>query len=265
MITNQSEPAYRVIGVIHLPPLPGSARGGSTHDLQRIEDHVRRDAAAYAEAGLDALLIENFGDVPFRPGRVEASAVAMMTRLVLAVAAETALPHGVNVLRNDVRSAVAIASATGGRFVRANVYVGAALTDQGVIQGEAEAVQADRRRLGAEIAIWADIDVKHAVQLAPRPLPELAEDAVERGLAAALIVSGRATGNPAAMADLKVVRDAAPSVPLYVGSGATAENVAGLLEVADGIIVGTAAKADGIVTNPVDLDRARAIVAAAGP
>lgn len=257
------DPVYRVVGVLHLPPLPGSARGGSAHDLQQIEDAVRRDAAAYAQAGVDALLIENFGDVPFRVGRVEASVVAMMTRLTLAVVAETALPHGVNVLRNDVRSAVAIAAGTGGRFVRANVYVGAALTDQGVIQGEAEAVQTDLRRLGAEIAVWADIDVKHAVQLAPRPLPELAEDAVERGLASALIVSGRATGQPAAMADLTAVRQASPTVALYVGSGATAENVASVLEIADGIIVGTAAKVDGRVANPVDVRRARAIVAAA--
>lgn len=262
-MTAQPESVYRVVGVLHLPPLPGSARGGSTHDLQRIEDAVRRDAAAYAEAGVNALLIENFGDVPFRPGRVEASVVAMMTRFALAVAAETALPHGINVLRNDVRSAVAIAAGTGGRFVRANVYVGAALTDQGVIQGEAAAVQADRRRLGAEIAVWADIDVKHAVQLAPRPLAELAEDAVERGLAAALIVSGRATGQPAAMSDLTAVREVSRTVPLYVGSGVTAENVAGLLETADGVIVGTAAKVGGLVANPVDVHRARAIVAAA--
>lgn len=262
-MTARPQPVYRVVGVIHLPPLPGSARGGSTRDLQRIEDAARRDAAAYAEAGVDALLIENFGDVPFRPDRVDASVVAMMTRLALAVAAETTLPHGVNVLRNDVRSAVAIAAATSGRFVRANVYVGAALTDQGVIEGEADAVQADRRRLGAEIAVWADIDVKHAVQLAPRPLSELAEDAVERGLASALIVSGRATGQPTAMADLIAVRDVSPTVPLYVGSGANAENVASLLAVADGVIVGTAAKVDGLVANPVDVARARAIVSAA--
>jgi membrane complex biogenesis BtpA family protein len=260
-----SHQTYRVVGVVHLPPLPGSARGGSTRALAAIEERVRRDAAAYAAAGVDALIIENFGDVPFRAGRVEAAVVAMMTRLALAARAESGLPHGINVLRNDVISAVAIASATSGQFVRANVYVGAALTDQGLIEGDAHAVQDAIRRLGANMEVWADIDVKHAVQLAPRPLPDLAEDAVERGLAAALIVSGRATGQPAAVADLAAVREAAPTTPLYVGSGATAATVPDVLKHADGVIVGTAAKVDGIVTNPVDLERARAIVAAARP
>jgi membrane complex biogenesis BtpA family protein len=262
-MTTSGRKIHRVVGVVHLPPLPGSARGGSTRELAAIEERVRRDAAAYAAAGVDAIIVENFGDVPFRAGRVAAPVVAMMTRLALAVRAESGLPHGINVLRNDVLSAVAIAAATDGQFVRANVYVGAALTDQGVIQGNAHAVQDAIRRLGAGIEVWADIDVKHAAQLAPRPLPDLAEDAVERGLAAALIVSGRATGQPAAVADLAAVREASPMIPLYVGSGVTAATLPELLRHADGVIVGTSVKASGVVTNPVDVERARAIVATA--
>lgn len=254
---------FRVIGVIHLPALPASPRGGSSRELQAIEDRARRDAAAYAEAGVDAILIENFGDVPFRRERVEAHVVAMMTRLALAARAESHLPHGINVLRNDVLSAVSIAAASDGAFVRANVYVGAALTDQGIIQGPADAVQDLIRRLGAAIGVWADIDVKHAAQIVPRPLPDLAADAVERGLAAALIVTGAATGQPAAMADLAAIRAAVPNAPLYAGSGVTAANAAATLEVADGIIVGTAAKVDGVVTNRVEVARVQALVAAA--
>lgn len=253
---------HLIVGVIHLPALPGSPLGGSARDLQAVEDRVRSDAAAYAMAGVDALLVENFGDVPFGAGRVDVHVVAIMTRLALAARAESGLPHGINVLRNDVLSAVSIAAGSDGSFVRANVYVGAALTDQGIIQGQADAVQALIRRLSADIDVWADIDVKHAVQLAPRPLADLATDAVERGLAAALIVSGRATGQPASTHDLAAVHSTLTGVPLYVGSGATAENAATLLQHADGIIVGTAAKADGIVTNPVDIARARAIVTA---
>jgi len=254
--------AYRVVGVIHLPALPGSPLGESTRALPAIEDRVRRDAAAYAEAGADAVILENFGDVPFGPGRVDAHVVAIMTRLALAARAESGLPHGVNVLRNDVLSAVSIAAASAGSFVRANVYIGAALTDQGIIQGGAEAVQALIRRLDAAIAVWADIDVKHAVQIAPRPLSDLAEDAVERGLAAALIVTGRATGAAAADADLAAVRAAVPGTPLYAGSGVTAETAPAMLRHADGVIVGTAAKVDGLVTNPVDVDRVRRLVTA---
>jgi hypothetical protein len=252
-----------LIGVVHLPPLPGSARGGAANDLPEIIERARRDAATYAAAGFEALIVENFGDAPFARDAVDPHVVAAMTRCVAAVREETGLPVGVNVLRNDVLSAVAVAAIAGGAFVRANVYVGAAVTDQGIIEGRAAEVQALIRRLGAWVAVWADIDVKHAAPLAARPIAELAEDAVERGLAAAVIVTGRATGQPAAEADMGAVRSAVPATPVYVGSGVTVASLPRLLRDADGVIVGTAAKVDGIVTNPVDRERARAIVAAA--
>jgi uncharacterized protein len=252
-----------VVGVVHLPPLPGSVRGGAARDIAAVLDAARRDASVWAAGGASALIVENFGDVPFARHRVGAETVAAMTLAAAAVHGETGLPLGVNVLRNDVESAVAIAALTGASFVRANVYAGVAVTDQGVINGDPRSVQALIRRLGADIAVWADVDVKHAAPLAPRPLADQAEDAVERGLAAALIVSGRATGQATATTDLAAVRRALPATPLYVGSGATAAQMDDLLRWADGVIIGTAAKRDGHVANPVDLVRVRAIVAAA--
>lgn len=231
--------------------------------MTEVLARARSDAAAYAVGGVDALIVENFGDVPFVAEGVGAHVVAAMTLAVAAVRSETDLPVGVNVLRNDVLAAVAIAAIAGGSFVRANVYVGAALTDQGVIEGRAEEVQRLIRRLDAPIAVWADVDVKHAVPLALRPLADTAIDAVERGLAAAVIVTGRGTGQPAAADDLSRVRSAVPGTPVYVGSGVTVKDVAVWLESADGVIVGTAAKRDGVLTAPVDVERVRIIVTAA--
>jgi membrane complex biogenesis BtpA family protein len=255
--------AFRIVGVIHLPPLPGSARGSSARDMHGILESVRRDTAAWAIGGADALIVENFGDVPFRKGAVGPETVAAMTVAVSLASAESGLPVGVNVLRNDVEAAVAIAALAGGQFVRANVYAGAAVTDQGLIEGRADAVQALVRRLDAPISVWADIDVKHAAPVAARPIGELAEDAVMRGLAGAIIVSGAGTGHPTNLADLRAVRAALPGTPIYVGSGATETTLPSLLEIANGAIVGTAAKVDSIVANPVDPHHVRALVAAA--
>lgn len=252
----------RVVGVVHLPPLPGSARGGSATHFTALLDIARRDAAAYAAGGATAIIVENFGDAPFIKDLAAPSTIAAMALAVNALRETGGLPIGVNVLRNDVLGAVAVASMAGGSFVRANIYVGAAVTDQGLIEGRAEEVQTLIRRLDADIAIWADIDVKHAVPLAPRPLSDLAEDAVERGLAAAVIVTGRATGQPAALDDLEAVQAAVPHAPRYVGSGVTAENAASLFRAATGVIVGTSVKRDGLLTNPVDPTRVQAIVQA---
>jgi membrane complex biogenesis BtpA family protein len=255
--------AYRIVGVIHLPALPGSARGPAARGLDQLIDMARRDAAAWATGGADALIVENFGDVPFRKVAVGPETVSAMTLAVAAVIAESGLPVGINVLRNDVEAAVAIAAMCGGQFVRANVYVGAAVTDQGIIEGRADAVQEMVRKLGAPIAVWADVEVKHAALLGPRPIGELAEDAVKRGLASALIVTGSGTGHPTNPEDLRLVRAAMPETPLYVGSGATPATLPALLEIADGAIVGTGAKAEADPANPVDLERVRALVAAA--
>jgi membrane complex biogenesis BtpA family protein len=256
-------PPLPIVGVIHLPPLPGTPRGASAQDLSRVIDHARRDAAAWATGGADALMVENFGDVPFAKGPAAPQTIAAMTLAVAAVLAESGLPVGVNVLRNDVEAAVAIAAMCGGSFARANVYVGAAVTDQGLIEGPADAVQALIRQLGAPIEIWADVDVKHAAPLARRPIGELAEDAVKRGLAEALIVTGAGTGHPTSLDDLRAVRAAMPATPLYVGSGATPESLPTLLAIADGAIIGSGAKANADPANPVDVERVRALVAAA--
>ncbi len=262
MMTTSDRRWPRVIGVIHLPPLPGSARGGQAGSIAAVVERAVSDAARYAAAGLDTVMVENFGDAPFVRDRVGAHVVAGMTRVIDAVRRETGLDVGVNVLRNDVLSAVAIAAMTGSRMVRANVYVGATVTDQGLIEGQAEEVQALIRRLGAEVEIWADVDVKHAAPLAPRPVADQAEDAVLRGLAAAVIVTGRATGQAADPAELAEVQAAVAGAPVYIGSGASLETLPRIGS-ATGFILGTAAKIDGVVTNEVDIARVLAFREAA--
>ncbi len=256
-------PTYRIVGVIHLPPLPGTALGATGREINRAIDRARQDAGAWTAGGADALIVENFGDVPFTKGPVGPETIAAMTLAVTAVIAESGLPVGVNVLRNDVEAAVAIAAICGGHFVRANVYVGAAVTDQGLIEGRADLVQALIRRLGVPLAVWADVDVKHAAQLALRAVGELAEDAVGRGLASALIVTGPGTGHATNPNDLLAVRTSMPSTPLYVGSGATPASLPDLLAIADGAIIGTGAKANADPDNPVETERVRKLVAAA--
>jgi membrane complex biogenesis BtpA family protein len=253
--------ARAVIGMVHLRALPGSPRwdGDMTAVLQAALD----DARALAEGGADALLVENHGDVPFTARRVDAASVAAMAVAVGEIRRQVPLPIGVNVLKNDVRSALAVAAATGARFVRVNVHVGAVAADQGIIESEAHDTLRYRRLLGVDVAILADVQAKHGVPLAPLPIEQEARDCVARGLADALVVSGVATGEPTPIGDLKRVRAAVPEAPLLVGSGASPEPVAELLSVADAVIVGTAIKREGRLANPVDVARVRRLVAAA--
>jgi membrane complex biogenesis BtpA family protein len=250
-----------VIGMVHLLALPGSPRFGG--DMERIVAAAVADARALEAGGVDAVLVENHGDVPFSAGQVDPGTVAAMAAAMAEIRRAVRRPLGVNVLKTDARSALAVAAATGARFVRVNVHVGAVVADQGVLTSRADETLRYRRLLGLDIKILADVQAKHGVPLAAVPIELEARDCVSRALADGLVVSGPATGEPTAMSDLKRVRDATPDTPLLVGSGVTAETAADLLAVADGLIVGTAVKRDGVLANPVDPERVRRIVEAA--
>ena len=250
-----------VIGMVHLRALPGSPRWAGS--MQAVVQAALEDARALADGGVDALLVENYGDVPFTTGRVDSATVAGMAVVIGEIKRAVTLPVGVNVLKSDALSALAVAAAAGGRFVRVNVHVGAVVADQGILESGAYDSLRYRRLLGLDIRILADVQAKHGMPLAPIPLEQEARDCVSRGLADGLVVSGAATGEPTPMNDLKRVRGAVPHVPLLVGSGATPETAAALLSIADGFIVGTAVKRDGILGNPVDPGRVKRLVEAA--
>ena len=250
-----------VIGMVHLRALPGSPRWAGS--MEAVVQAALADARALADGGADALLVENYGDMPFTTGRVDSATVAGMAVVIGEIKRAVTLPIGVNVLRSDALSALAVAAAVGGRFVRVNVHVGAVVADQGILESGAYDSLRYRRLLGLDIRILADVQAKHGMPLAPIPLEQEARDCVSRGLADGLVVSGAATGEPTPMNDLKRVRGAVPHVPLLVGSGATPETAAALLSIADGLIVGTAVKRDGILANPVDPGRVRQLVEAA--
>lgn len=216
-----------------------------------------RDAIALDEGGANGIIIENFHDVPFRAGAVDPHTVAAMTAAAIAIRASVECQIGINVLRNDAVAALGIALAADAAFVRVNVHTGAMLTDQGIIAGRADETLRLRRLLGAEyIRIFADVLVKHAVALGPVTLEDAVRDAVERGLADAIVVTGGATGMETSSVDVERAASVTRA-PVYVGSGVTESNVNRLVPPATGIIVGTWVKRDGIVTNPVDVERVR--------
>lgn len=250
-----------LIGMVHLPPLPGSPR--FDNDLEAVIEFARRDALVLRDAGFPALMIENFGDAPFYPDRVPPITVAAMTRAVSTIAETTGLPIGVNVLRNDALAALAIAAATGVSLIRVNVLTGLMNTDQGPIVGKAAEVVRERRRLCPDVAILADVFVKHASPPSGVTIEQAGLDTWERGGADALIVSGTGTGSPPDLDEAVRLRKAVPEAKILVGSGSSAAGLGALAEIADGAIVGSSLKVGGNVFNPVDPERAREVVRAA--
>jgi membrane complex biogenesis BtpA family protein len=248
--------------MLHLLPLPGSPRYDG--NLQTVTARALDDAARLTDAGVDGLMLENFGDIPFQKSDLPPITVACLSAIAVQVRQRFPLPLGINALRNDGIGALSVACASGASFIRVNVLCGARVTDQGIIEGRAANIMRLRSQLHADVKVLADVDVKHSAPLGERPIEVEVADTLYRGLADALIVSGAGTGKPTDIEKLATVKQAAGDTPVFVGSGVTASTAAELAEHADGLIVGTSVKVDGITTNPVDPRRVRELLGVFG-
>ncbi len=247
-------PPFQFVGVLHLLPLPAAPRGSP--GFAAVRERALADAAALAEGGAHGAIIENFGDAPFAAGAVDPHVVAAMAVLAAEVRSRhPSLRLGINVLRNDARSALGVAVAAGAEWVRINVLAGAAVTDQGLLQGDAHQWLRYRRELGCTARILADVHVKHARPLAGGSIGEAAADLWRRAGADVLIVTGRATGAEVDGAELAAVRAAVPEAEVWLGSGVTQGSARSWRDRVSGAIVGTALHVDGDIRAPLDATR----------
>jgi membrane complex biogenesis BtpA family protein len=251
-----------VIGVVHCPPFPGTPRHRG-EPIDAIYNAALADARAYAEGGVDALIVENHGDVPFlRPGDIGPETAAWMTAVTSRIIAETRLPTGINILANAPIHALAVAAASGAQFVRVNQWANAYVANEGLLDGDAARAMRYRHMLGADhIAIFADSHVKHGAHAITndRSVEELTRD-LEFFDADVVIATGHRTGDAVRQEELATIDDAT-RLPVIVGSGVTLEAVAKLHPRAKGVIIGSSLKQGGEWENPVDLERVRAFMA----
>jgi membrane complex biogenesis BtpA family protein len=267
-----------LIGMVHVGALPGSpfARLG----LDRIVDAAAAEARMLAGAGFDGIIIENMHDRPYMHGQHGPEVVAAMTRVGLAVAEAAGaarmgpgkgspMPLGVQVLSGGNREAMAVALAIGAGFIRCENFVFAHVADEGLLPtAEAGSLLRYRRTIGADregasIRIFTDVKKKHASHAitADVPIGEAAEAAAFFG-SDGLIITGTATGKACDPADVLAAEAACPDLPILIGSGVTPGACRGLLEHADGLIVGSAIKQNGFWENPLDEARCREMVEA---
>jgi uncharacterized protein len=244
------------VGVVHCLPLPGSPRFAGM-SVETIYDQALRDAEAYVSGGIDGLIIENHGDIPFlKPSEIGPETSSTMAVITDRVRREFGVPLGVNILANAAIQALAVAKAAGAAFVRVNQWANAYVANEGLIEGEAARALRFRSAIGAkEVMIFADAHVKHGAHaiVADRSVTELTRD-LEFFDADAVIATGRRTGDAADLSELEEIAHAT-RLPVFVGSGVTTDNVSEILQRAEGVIIGSSLKTDGVWWGAVDTQR----------
>ena len=240
-----------VYGVVHLKSLPGSS--GNYLTLDEIIELAQEDVNSLLFGGVDGLIIENFGDIPFTKDDVSKRTIASFTKVVENIEYDRDVKVGINVLRNDGIAALSIAEATNADFVRINVLNNVMMfTDQGIIEGKANEIAKFKNTLNKDIDIYADVFVKHAVPPEGSKIENHTEELIERAGADVVIVTGDGTGHQIDIEDLSKVRDIVPQGRLAIGSGVNEENIDDYVGLADILIVGTSFKVDQDVSKRVD-------------
>lgn len=247
-----------VIGMVHLLPLPGTPLYDESKGISGIIEAVYQDVLALQQGGVDAVLFGNEGDRPYRIC-AGPETVAVITRVITEMRSKLSVPFGVDVLW-DPKASIAVAKATGACFVRevfTNVYAG----DLGLWITNCAEVLRYRRLIDAEnVKLFFNINAEFVAPLAPRPLFTVVKSVIFSSLPDAICISGPMTGQEANLSDLREAKESAGDIPVVANTGVKLDNVEAILEIADGCIVGTAFKCEGITWNPVDVRRVQSFM-----
>lgn len=254
-----SKGSQTIIGMVHCLPLPGTC--GFNGDFNKIIDQAVQDAITLEKAGVDAIIVENMGDTPFST-LLDTAQIVGLTAAATKVRDAVSIPIGIDAAFNDCETSLAIAGMCGADFVRVPVFVDTVLFSDGIIYPCARKCMNYRKNMGLEhVKILADVQVKHTHMVNPQITVEMsAKDAVSNG-ADGIIVTGSLIGAETPIDMLQRVQKVV-KVPVLAGSGVNAKNIHDQLQIADGCIIGSSLKKDGILTNPIDYELVRAVVEA---
>jgi membrane complex biogenesis BtpA family protein len=263
MLTSLFAQPKPVIGMIHAGALPGTP--AARQSMAELVELAAREARWYAAGGVDGIGIENMHDVPYLRGAVGPEIVAALTVIAQAVKAESRLPVGIQILAGANLEALAVAHAAGLDFIRVEGYVFAHVADEGWIESSAAKLLRYRKLIGAQrVQVWADVKKKHSSHAVTADISLGATaEAAEFMRADAVIITGRVTGQAPQLADVEEAKSHC-RLPVILGSGVNAENIASFYPAADGFIIGSYFKVDGHWAQTVDSARVESLMAAAG-
>lgn len=219
-------------------------------ERQRQVGQALEDTERLQRGGVDGLLVENYDCGYFDANCATDEMAERLAEIAIEVKRYSKIPVGFNVLPNDYWKSLSVALSTSGTFIQMDHITGDFNGCEPVDHEEYLAT----RKCCRDVAVFGGIHPKYYELTDPTcSLAGCAEKAMS--LADAVVVTGQVTGDPATLDDLRVAREAIGKHPLVIGSGLNVHNVASQLSIADGAIVGTAFKRDGVQPGePIDVE-----------
>lgn len=247
-----------IIAMCHFKALPGDPGYDQSAGMEYVIESARKDLIALQQGGVDAIMFSNEFSLPYLL-KVEQITLAAMARVITALMDDIQVPYGVNVLW-DPTASIDLAVVVGASFVR-EIFSGVYASDFGLWNTNfGEVVRHQHRVGGQKIRLLFNIVPEAATYLAGRDIPSIAKSTVFNHRPDGLCVSGLTAGAQTDSSMLKSVKQAVSDTPVFANTGLRLDNVEAQLSIADGGIVGTTFKEDGIFENSVDVLRVTAFM-----
>lgn len=247
----------KIIGMIHLKPLPTSPNNKYT--VEEIIEYALQDLTTLEEAGIKYAIVENVFDTPYST-EMNMELIVVYTHIFTVLRSKTKIHLGVNIHATSGVEEMLVASVCGAQFIRAESFIEFRHTSTGLLKPMSAGLMRTKAQLDSAVKIFADVNVKESRPVYEQNIEETIIEALAAG-ADAIIVTGLATGKPPLPSEIKNLKQLTPDKPLLIGSGVNEENISELMKYADGVIVGSSIKEDGIITYPVSLERTKQLLA----
>ncbi|MCT1901902.1 BtpA/SgcQ family protein [Oceanobacillus sojae] len=241
------------LSMVQPDPLPGSYRH-TNKKITEIIDHSLKETEMVLENGFDGIVLQNMNDMPIKQ-IASPEAIAYMTQIGDAIKRE--FPDQVlGVLMNwDGVAGLSVADAIGADFVRVeHLFTGVEVTSAGLLEAQCVEINELRKRIKSDVPVFADVYEVHGVPLGAKPIQDAAWESVHEAFADGLFIAGKSPSESLEL--VKKARTKVKDTPIFLGGGATGENVYELLQHYDGVCVATWIK-NGDMKNPIDPKRAK--------
>ncbi len=248
-----------IIGMIHVSALTGTPRNNLSPE--QIIEKALKEALIYQDNGLESVMIENMHDIPYLNSKVGHEISSIMAIIGHEIKHKTNLFCGIQILAGANKEAMAAAYSSGMDFIRAEGFVFGHLADEGYIDASAGELLRYRKQINAEnVLVFTDIKKKHSSHAitADLDIVETAK-AAEFFLSDGIILTGKSTAEEADIKELKEVKKHL-QIPVLIGSGIKDTNISTFFNLADGFIIGSYFKKDGLWQNPPDTERIKKLL-----
>lgn len=244
-----------IIGLVHFwIPSPSFRIAEPNLSLFDFTSYVRKDIEALQKGGADGLLFVNESDKPTR-NPVDRDVYAWFSLIMGCIMNSVKIPFGIEVL-NDHIAGLDLASIFGAKFVRGS-FLKQTSNSENLMHPKYTRWDAYQEK-NAQLGVYANLKFDTLSETESEIGNEINKNIVPIDVSGISLSGLDVSSCKRIYSQFKSLN---PTKDLILGSGVNLQNAKILNDSSDGLIIGSSFKKNGIITNEVDINRVKELIA----